>query len=303
MTDMTTLSWTAGDEDQTNWDIFYTNDAEVIPDGTTQATLTHTGAPTFTLSGLDGSLTYYAYVRANCGDGDVSAWSNVVSFNPSSAPQLTVHDGTVTNNVMPINGNAGMGYTNTEFVIRAEELSAMNDSYISEIVFYGQGDTYSWQNRRYQVFMKEIAGTTLSTFVGYDETDVVYSGKMDYSYYDDIMTVKLNKPYHYNGGNLLVGFYTLGTTSSYNTSTVNWEGETVVGASLYGYKSSSGSTFTCVQQNFSPKTTFTFSGMLSPSSIHASYIGMHTASLNWTPNSSYIGTTTGWELVYSPVAG
>ena len=303
MTDMTTLSWTAGDEDQTNWDIFYTNDAEVIPDGTTQATLTHTGAPTFTLSGLDGSLTYYAYVRANCGDGDVSAWSNVVSFNPSSAPQLTVHDGTVTNNVIPINGNAGMGYTNTEFVIRAEELSAMNDSYISEIVFYGQGDTYSWQNRRYQVFMKEIAGTTLSTFVGYDETDVVYSGKMDYSYYDDIMTVKLNKPYHYNGGNLLVGFYTLGTTSSYNTSTVNWEGETVVGASLYGYKSSSGSTFTCVQQNFSPKTTFTFSGMLSPSSIHASYIGMHTASLNWTPNSSYIGTTTGWELVYSPVAG
>ena len=303
MTDMTTLSWTAGDEDQANWDIFYTNDAEVVPDGTTQATLTHTGAPTVTLSGLDESQTYYAYVRANCGDGDVSAWSNVVSFNPSSAPQLTVHDGTVSNNVMPINGNAGMGYTNTEFVIRAEELSAMNDSYISEIVFYGQGDTYSWQNRRYQVFMKEIAGTTLSTFVGYDETDVVYSGKMDYSYYDDIMTVKLDKPYHYNGGNLLVGFYTLGTTSSYNTSTVNWEGETVIGASLYGYKSSSGSTFTCVQQNFSPKTTFTFSGMLSPSSIHASYIGMHTASLNWTPNSSYIGTTTGWELVYSPVAG
>lgn len=87
-----TLTWTAGAEGQSNWDVFVTTDATVVPDENTQPTYQVTECSK-TLSGLTGETTYYAYVRSVCGgtDGN-STWAKKV-FTTTVAcpvPSLTV---------------------------------------------------------------------------------------------------------------------------------------------------------------------------------------------------------------------
>ncbi len=74
-----TLSWTNGANDQTAWQVAYSTSstfapaADFTPNGTTEW-LVDAGTNPYTLTGLTPSTTYYAYVRANCGGGDESAW-------------------------------------------------------------------------------------------------------------------------------------------------------------------------------------------------------------------------------------
>ena len=67
-----TLSWTNGAEGQTAWQIVYSTDPNFDPDEVTPVDVTSNPG---TIDGLTHSTTYYAYVRANCGDGDYSDWS------------------------------------------------------------------------------------------------------------------------------------------------------------------------------------------------------------------------------------
>ena len=67
-----TLKWTNGEEGQNAWQIAYSTTADFNPDEVTPVDVTTNPA---TINGLDANTTYYAYVRANCGNGDLSAWS------------------------------------------------------------------------------------------------------------------------------------------------------------------------------------------------------------------------------------
>ena len=89
-----TLSWTAGNTDQHDWQIAYSttsfdpndpsfdiNSVNVI-DCSTETTCTYR----FNKS-LAANTTYYIYVRANCGSGDYSPWSRkVVTVKTDTAP-------------------------------------------------------------------------------------------------------------------------------------------------------------------------------------------------------------------------
>ena len=69
-----TLSWTNGEEGQNAWQIAYSTTSDFNPDEVTPVDVTTNPA---TIEGLSQSTTYYAYVRANCGNEDgVSAWCN-----------------------------------------------------------------------------------------------------------------------------------------------------------------------------------------------------------------------------------
>ena len=70
-----TLSWTA--EGQDTWDIVYSTVSNFNPDSETPISVNTN--PT-TINSLSPNTTYYAYVRANCGGGDYSDWSNKISF-------------------------------------------------------------------------------------------------------------------------------------------------------------------------------------------------------------------------------
>ena len=69
-----TLTWTAGGE-ETEWTVEYTVD-DTFEDA---ASMTVT-APTAALTGLRAESVYYARVKANCGAGDESVWTDAISF-------------------------------------------------------------------------------------------------------------------------------------------------------------------------------------------------------------------------------
>ncbi len=70
-----TLTWTAGAESQSNWEVFVTTNATIIPNENTTPTYQVTECSK-SLANLTAQTTYYAYVRANCGDGDMSKWAS-----------------------------------------------------------------------------------------------------------------------------------------------------------------------------------------------------------------------------------
>ena len=68
-----TLSWTPGGS-ETSWEIIYgASGFDLETEGTTVPSVT---TNPYTLTGLNSTTTYEIYVRANCGSGDLSNWSN-----------------------------------------------------------------------------------------------------------------------------------------------------------------------------------------------------------------------------------
>ena len=85
-----TLKWTNGEEGQNAWQIAYSTSATFAPaaDFTPGENewLVEADANPYTLNGLQANTTYYAYVRANCGNGDLSAWSRTkATFTTTAA--------------------------------------------------------------------------------------------------------------------------------------------------------------------------------------------------------------------------
>ena len=85
-----TLTWTAGGE-ETQWTVQYGTDETFA--GATSVNVT---ATTKELTGLTPETVYYARVKANCGGGDESVWTDAVSFETEVAcanpTDLTVSD-------------------------------------------------------------------------------------------------------------------------------------------------------------------------------------------------------------------
>ena len=85
-----TLTWTAGGS-ETLWDL-YLSTSYTAPNAQTTPIVSNIESISYTLNDLQPATTYYAWVRSNCGGGDVSSWSNVYSFSTSceayAIPQL-----------------------------------------------------------------------------------------------------------------------------------------------------------------------------------------------------------------------
>lgn len=73
---------------ETNWDIYLTTSQTDIPDSNTIPT-DYTTDTTYDALNLNSSTTYYFYVRANCGIGDVSRWRGVI-FTTECEPMTTL---------------------------------------------------------------------------------------------------------------------------------------------------------------------------------------------------------------------
>ncbi len=82
--DNATITWEAGGT-ESSWDIILST-TDITPDATTSADYT-ASTTTYTFTNLTSSTQYYAYVRANCGAGDVSVWESV-PFVTSQIPAM-----------------------------------------------------------------------------------------------------------------------------------------------------------------------------------------------------------------------
>ena len=167
------------------------------------------------------------------------------------ADDLTVNEGTATNNRVPIYGLWTDSYTRTQFIIPADDLTEMNDGTIEQMTFYSNSGSIDWGAAEFEVYITEVDYTSFAS------TELVYWENMDkvknagtLSISDNEMVVTLDNPYHYSGGNLLIGFC---QTTSGSYKGVSWYGvaqETTT--ALGGYNSS------IAAQSFLPKTTFSF---------------------------------------------
>ena len=174
------------------------------------------------------------------------------------ADELTVYDGTTggttaTNSNVPVWGLWTDNSLKCEIVYPSAELNDMAGGTITGLTYYTSTNvnigTNKW-NGTCEIFIKEVESTTLSDFTGTNNATDVYNASI--SVVDGEMTIVFGTSYHYNGGNLLIGFYYT-TGGSYNS--VTWSGETVSSASIYGR---SGSSYSVNNANFLPKTTFTY---------------------------------------------
>ena len=227
----------------------------------------------------------------------------IAPFAANAQQTLTVHDGTGTNSNVPVHGLWADAYLKCEMVYPAAELGSMSGGTINSIKFYASTPaTASWGNANFQVFVAEVDYTTISDFAG--PGTIVYEGALDGTQSE--VEITFSSPYAYNGGNLLVGVY---NTVKGTYKSITWAGETVSGASVQGYSSSSLSSVSPTQRNFLPKTTFNFTNTspyiaLSPSAatvftgftttLTATYGNVtDTPTITYTTSDANVATVTG----------
>lgn len=200
------------------------------------------------------------------------AWADEVTAYSSATSALRY---------VPVDGWNVNNYQKSEFVIPAAQLEAMDGGTISKMTFYMQTPADKVWPGNFQVFLKEVNSTTISEFYGTSEATIVYTGPLDAT--GSTLTITFNQGnYTYNGGNLLVGVYHIETGSGY--AFTYFYGETVTGASVQGYSSSSLESVTASQQNSIPKTTFTYTpgSVAKPATLEATSVTTNSATLNWT---------------------
>ncbi|MBQ3845233.1 MAG: DUF2436 domain-containing protein [Bacteroidales bacterium] len=170
--------------------------------------------------------------------------------------EITVADGTETSSYVPVYGLWMDDYTRSEMIYPASMLEEMEGGEITSIKYYiSTASSGSWAPATFNVYMMEVDATTLSTYYGSTNATVVYSGALDGTGTE--MTITLDTPYEYEGGNLLVGIEqpVVGTYHS-----CYFYGVTSNGSSASGYSGTSLPAVTFNQRNFLPKTTFVCGG-------------------------------------------
>ncbi|TXD61106.1 hypothetical protein ES044_06020, partial [Polaribacter sp. IC066] len=98
LADAAVLSWTGSQSNPSNGYDYIVNTTGTTPTASAMPTATLAqGATTVTPNGLAANTTYYFYIRANCGGGDLSDWSTAVSFKTTctvlTAPFIQNFDG------------------------------------------------------------------------------------------------------------------------------------------------------------------------------------------------------------------
>ena len=209
--------------------------------------------------------------------------------------ELTVYeDGTDNNSYVPFYGLwADTQGTTSECVIPSDELTAMAGGNITAMKFYLKQPADEAWTGTHQVYLGEVAETTLTGITGPDAFTVVATASFDATGTE--LTVTFDNPYTYGGGNLLIGTYVseAGNWKSAYFYGVNQEENTA------RYRSSGSGAGSEVK--FIPKTTFTYSGgsgvvIEKPQTLEASSITSSGAVLTWT------GGTGTYNLEYKKVA-
>ena len=248
----------------------------------TLASVTHgsiSADPMYALQGTTINLTatpasgyeFGSWLVYKTGDTNTTVSVNNNSFTMPNYPvtvsatfvlgptELTVYDGTATNQYIPMYGYYFDDFTKSECIIPASQLTAMNGCTITAITFYPSSvSTRSWDDSEQTVFLKEVSGTTLGgSYSGTSGATIVKQALLEMPTAGTAYTITFDTPYFYNGGNLLIGIYNT-TDGDYNQ--VYWYGTSNLtsGVSAYGSNGNGLSSVDYNAQAFLPKTTFTY---------------------------------------------
>lgn len=277
------FSWNPGN-DETVWTLEYSTDENFADAQSVTVTSSEVVTPasviTETLNGLTAETTYYAHVKANCGETDASDWSNVVTFTPSAILSLTLCDGSNTNSYVPFYSLYCDDVTQSQFIYPATDLADMTWASINGLTFYNSTANASWGDAAFDVYMAEVPYTAFETaeFLDWNTFANVYTGSV--SVVDNKMVVTFDENYIYQGGNLLIGF-DINTQGTY--SSTSWLGLTQTENTAVRKYSSYSPAFA----TFLPKVTISYMPGEMPSclapTIDTVYdITTTTATISWT---------------------
>ena len=279
-----TLNWEAGAASA--WEVQYGLNEDFAG-----ALTANVNEPTINLTGLISDSTYYARVKAICGENDESDWSAAVSFVPTYA--IIVNDSTATSSYVPIYGMYVYDGTQSQFIIPEDEIIAIQWDTITQFIFYASTTTAAWANTQFEVYVAEAPATTLSSMEAWSNMTKVMNAK-HLEIANKQMVVTLDKPFQYQGGNLLIGFKQT-VTGTYGSC--SWYGKTgVSGNSMYQY-----GTYSAYKSAFNPKMKIDHVHGEMPScfvvkDITVSDITASSAALSWTPGTE---DQNAWQVVYS----
>lgn len=254
-----TLTWNAGEAQA--WQVEYSLNSNM-----SDSLVLFVSEPVANLTGLTAEATYYARVKADCGDLDgVSAYSAVISFLPTNIYSIVVNDGTNTNSYVPIYGTyVDEGNTASQFIVPAAELQEIMWDSITELTFYSSNASIDWGAAEFEVYMTTTEDATLGALVDWNSlTQVMVAGNL--SIQNNKMVVTLSEPFQYTGDNLLIGFKQTAEGSYVGCS---WYGKNTTGASIGGYGTGNNMT----QRNFLPKMTIGYVPGQAPSCMWAMHL-------------------------------
>ena len=288
-----TLKWVARDNED-HWDLFYTENPDYVPQSNTHPQFTNITANPFQLTGLESGRVYYAYVRSNEGSNGVSGWSAPCRF--FLANELTVNDGIVTNSTVPVLGHCVNNSFSGYFIIPAEDLQDLVHADIRQMVFYNSASNTAnidWGDVRYNLALGETAVIeTNSSSISYYNGTTCFTGSI--RIIDHQMTIEFDKPYHYNGDNLRVGFSS-NPSGTVNTAYAYWLGVATENTPGYGSSYYYHSYNDYGVYSFLPKVTFSylFPDCPAPNDLQADNITTNSATLSWVADSGQ-----DWEIQY-----
>jgi hypothetical protein len=201
---------------------------------------------------------------------------------------ITVNDGDVTNQTIPLDGFNADGAQHNQMLYLASDLSAMAGQEITEMVFYFNGSygTYSSSVETgrlgtWTISLGETDATTLSSLDNSTTTSQVYQGIMTWDHTALTLTITFDNSYVYNGGNLLVDF---------DHAAASWNRYYFLGV-----ETAESMSYNSGAKNFSPKTTFVYQPLPTcpkPATATATNITSVSADIAWTP----AGSESEWAL-------
>ena len=219
----------------------------------------------------------------------------LASFGQST---LTLHDGTATNNNVPMYVSYFDDFTRSQVVYPASELEDMIGGQISAITYYTNSNNIPYTTvSTVDIYVTEVDFTTMTDFVDKSTATMVYQGFVDFVSTEDggKCDITFNTPFTYSGGNLLIG---CDNTTDAGYKFIYFLGENVTGAAWAGYNSSSLSQVTGSTRGFLPKITFTYTPGApatcpKPTDLTSSNVTPTSVDLAWTAG----GTETAWTLL------
>ena len=188
-----TLSWTAGGT-ETDWVLQYGTDSTFVAyiADTTGFTVSGTTISKG-LTGLAPDTIYYARVKAVCGGGDESVWSNTLTFEPTN--KTSIGSGTETVNYLPT--FTYYDYSYTQQIYTTAEFGGAG--LIESIDFYMTGTSdYTRNLDIYMVSTDKNSFIDDSDWINVTSADLVYSNNVTFLG-GTWTTIPLNNSFVYDG--------------------------------------------------------------------------------------------------------
>ncbi len=205
--------------------------------------------------------------------------------------ELTVADGTSTNECIPLFGYYGdTGGTTSQVIYPASILGDLAGGTIESLMFYANTTSASWSGT-WAVSLAEVSNTSLSGIITPSDPVEVFRGKL--SIVDGKTTITFTTPFEYSGENNLLVEIALKSTG--NCPSAYYLGISSSGSSWCSKKYQN--------QNFLPKVTFTYTAAApvtcaKPSDLINTTLSASSATFTWSAG----GSEGEWQYICLPAA-